>query len=568
MNITFNTFLGEPLAPVAVAYGAKTLSGKGGLAVPDGASSIVSTGGTNLQISGGYVVPASDGVTSGTVTFDNAATWTVTAEANAYSVRDIDELLAAANLTGLALGDTIRMRAGDYNSARAIKAIRRSAAPTGTWNGSNYAVIKPDDGAAVTMYWVIFKNDLGGTKYLSIEGIHGDTDGRGTYQGGVIEYEAGPEYCRIKDCTFGTANHSPTAVSGATLGTAIKSPVSGSVASNCTVENVSIDGAWTGISFSGPNNTFRNVTVRNAYSDSFTMITPINGLTMIGCTSTDKPAGYTPYSIIDITPGNPTLVEIGDASGIIAGEDCRIVGVVGTGLMNDGIYNINSVSGNVLSVGVNTTGGTYTGGGELQHSGTHADHIQLLGTGGSAGGMDDMTFRAITLTRGNGTPGWPDAQGFFGSLPGHAINNMTVEGMIVACSLANAFWVDGLVNADIASVAVVTVPGSWTGQPVPKLYMPNANYQGSNNTIRHSLAHGLQDNMQGTISVNNDFTIGSDIAALQAAFDNPQGASETTVTWSDYATKAGSAGDTASPKRGATPYCEFVSPWDYSDPGN
>lgn len=101
-------------------FGALTLAGAGGFNVPAGATSITNAGGTNLTVTAGRVVPASNGVTSGTVTFNNGATRTITAVPNAYSVSTIQELRTAMQQTGLVRGThKILCRGGiEYNPAR------------------------------------------------------------------------------------------------------------------------------------------------------------------------------------------------------------------------------------------------------------------------------------------------------------------------------------------------------------------------------------------------------------------------------------------------------------------
>lgn len=98
---------------VLVTFGALTLAGAGGIAKPAGATTISDAGGTNLVLSTGYAVPDTGGtVTSGTVTWDDGTTWTVTAEADSYSVSD-GELAAVIALGSATIdGKTIKGRPG------------------------------------------------------------------------------------------------------------------------------------------------------------------------------------------------------------------------------------------------------------------------------------------------------------------------------------------------------------------------------------------------------------------------------------------------------------------------
>ena len=103
----------------SVGFGALTLAGAGGLALPSGATSISSAGVTNLVVSTGFVVPDTGGtVTSGTVVFNNGTEWTVTAAANEYSARSKTEMEAAVSAAGATTGKTVRMRPGAYDGSR------------------------------------------------------------------------------------------------------------------------------------------------------------------------------------------------------------------------------------------------------------------------------------------------------------------------------------------------------------------------------------------------------------------------------------------------------------------
>jgi len=94
-------------------YGAITLAGAGGVALPGSETVISNAGGTNLVVSGGFVVPdTGGGVTSGTVTFGGGTEWVVAAIADAYSTRSEAEITSAV-AAGWS-GKTILVRDGTY----------------------------------------------------------------------------------------------------------------------------------------------------------------------------------------------------------------------------------------------------------------------------------------------------------------------------------------------------------------------------------------------------------------------------------------------------------------------
>jgi hypothetical protein len=102
---------------IAQGFGALTLAGAGGIALPPGATAIAGGTATGYTVAGGHVVPSSAGSAgSGTMTFTGSAeTWTITALANAYSVRSDAERSAITGLSDATLsGKALHFRPGDY----------------------------------------------------------------------------------------------------------------------------------------------------------------------------------------------------------------------------------------------------------------------------------------------------------------------------------------------------------------------------------------------------------------------------------------------------------------------
>ena len=101
-------------------FGADTFANAGGFPAPAGATSITNAGGTNLILSSGSVVPATDGVASGTITFNTGVSVTIIAVPNARSVASHTGLRTAMQATGLVRGThKILMRGGVlYNPTR------------------------------------------------------------------------------------------------------------------------------------------------------------------------------------------------------------------------------------------------------------------------------------------------------------------------------------------------------------------------------------------------------------------------------------------------------------------
>ena len=132
-------YLSPASSPVNVEFGALTLAGAGGIAIPGGVTAIVGNGGTNLEIVSGEFVPKTGGgVVSGSELLDDGSTLVVTVVANKYSCKP-DETEVAAALsdanTSTALG--ILLRDGDDSGSSQWDLTGKSF--------SNEFIIEPHD---------------------------------------------------------------------------------------------------------------------------------------------------------------------------------------------------------------------------------------------------------------------------------------------------------------------------------------------------------------------------------------------------------------------------------------
>lgn len=107
---------------ISATFGALTLAGADGRAKPSGATAISDAGGTNLVLVGDEAVPdTGDGVSSGTVVWDDGSTWTVTTSANTLGVKDATELEAA--LMACTGGETIEFQPGKSDTPGIIQGV-------------------------------------------------------------------------------------------------------------------------------------------------------------------------------------------------------------------------------------------------------------------------------------------------------------------------------------------------------------------------------------------------------------------------------------------------------------
>lgn len=102
-----------------VFFGANTLAGFEGIALPVGATSISGGTATGYTEAGGFVAPTADGsADAGTIEFDNGDTWDVTVEPNAWGARTQAELEAVMALPAATRdGGKVVMRPGEYFTA-------------------------------------------------------------------------------------------------------------------------------------------------------------------------------------------------------------------------------------------------------------------------------------------------------------------------------------------------------------------------------------------------------------------------------------------------------------------
>lgn len=105
----------------SASMGALTRAGAGGVSAPSGATAISGGTATGYSLTGGFIVPTSNGsATSGTLTFTGSAvTVTMTTVANAYSVKNKTEWAAVVALGAATIsGKTILLRDGNYDAGQ------------------------------------------------------------------------------------------------------------------------------------------------------------------------------------------------------------------------------------------------------------------------------------------------------------------------------------------------------------------------------------------------------------------------------------------------------------------
>jgi parallel beta-helix repeat protein len=562
-------------------FGALTRSGAGGFQIVDalgdpitGASDAGGGTATGYNISaGGIITPTSNGAFSAqdgatiNVTCDQGSTTvTLNVIANAYSVRDITQLQTVAELSGLALGDQILLRPGSYNSANAGVRITRTAAPTGTWNGSNWVQIKPHDGAVAKLHRLEFYGTNVNEQYFEISDLvlvpdRFDANGNAA----VIASVNGAGYIWIHDTTSEAPTYSETDTGD--LAGYFRCNSSSPVG-NIIIENNTWVGAIKGIVIGGPDCVIRGNHISDVFSDHVQALAIIPRLQVVGNVFTNKKYAYTPYEITGITRGNPTLVTVSDATGIIPEDDVIFFGLNGCEELEGTVYNVSSISGNELTVGVNSTSfSAYVSGGEARLSGSHGDFFQVVGAPATDGDLDDIVIRGNIMVRGVGTAGMPDGQGIFladnsASAP---FRNAIIEGNIISMTAVAGIAVNNPVNCTIRNNTVVGALGVLNKVSVSGI---NLSGTGSGNEVIDNVALGftIGGSVTETSQSNNHTISDRTLSGYQAVFDNPPTGEVAENAVVQYAPKTGGALATATPVIGAIPHQDFDSPWTFTDP--
>jgi hypothetical protein len=169
-NLVFSFVPTPPSSVTTKNFGALTRSGAGGIALPAGATSISDADGTNLTVTGGYVVPASNGVTSGTIVFNNAVEWEINAQADTYSARTAAELITLINLGATLSGKTVKLRPGSYGSIN----------PYGSQKSyTSVVTFEADDASNKPVFsrWVFAADGSGTLGNVTLRNLQFDVDG-------------------------------------------------------------------------------------------------------------------------------------------------------------------------------------------------------------------------------------------------------------------------------------------------------------------------------------------------------------------------------------------------------
>lgn len=548
-------------------FGALTTAGAGGFQPKDGAGDPVpltavtdQTGAVNTwSISGGYLVcnapPAGDDALTLTCSHaDGSVELTVSLDATAASVRTGPEMKAAAERADLSYGDSVLLRRGFY----AATTIARPGDPVGA---GDYIHIRPHVGEDVTLDYLGIDGGVSAPAYLSIEDLSlpVDTNSTTSWVGALYLQNNCSDVRALRLQIAAPSHESATAH---LLGSGV-SVQPNNTCDRLVIEEVDINGCFDGIRITGADQQIIGGSIRNAYNDAVKPSKENQRLQIIGLTITDCPHPYRVRQIAGITRGTTTVVTFTEDISNFSNLDFERVeffGMTGAEAL-DGYFKLGAtdavISGSQVTLQIDSSAASdWVSGGELRFSGAHADAIQF-NYGGQTVPVDGITIRGLQISRGVGTPRWGDRQGILFS-NADTISNLTIEGCIISTTSLRG------ISVDFASGALIR-----NNTVVKPLGFDSINSQGRISITSDQGGNVIENNIYNAVSASaatltNNLTMAYDATAYGNNFDAPITGDVAKDAAVAYATKAGSAGDLAYPKQGATPYQSFAAPYAFS----
>jgi hypothetical protein len=557
----------KPVTPLeaTVKFGALTRAGHGDFPAPAGATSITGGTATGYTLSGGVLTATSSGsATAGTLTFNVGDPIVITTIPNAYSVANMTQLIAVANLAGLALGQEILLRDGDYNAAKADSRFQRTASPTGAWNGSNYVLVRSENYRMATIHRLTIQDSGCQNYYFHFYGLGLNHDGTGASQECAITTLGGISFVKVSNC-LGEGTPNPARIRPTDLQNGVAFFTVG--CSDIIIEDNEFYDCVRPIAVQGANCIIRRNYVRRYWGDGIQSFYPHNNLLVEGNDFSDKLSDRLIKTITDVVEGATTAVTVTDATGVGPTDYARFVGVTGLDEIELVEYVVLSVVGNVITINANSSGATpWVSGGELWTTAAHADGIQISCLNAVDGEVDDITIRANRFTSGNGTLYMSDLQPIWISEVGAGVKvrRLLIEGNICEGRMGNGITVPNAEESSIRYNTMVKQLGHDYISFVPLIQLTGT--VGANVAVHDNVGNGFA--IAGAQWNVNNYVIPYTGAAYAAAFVSPGTGISTTVAEVDYAPKAGGPIALTSPViPGALPHQSFVPPFNITWPG-
>lgn len=555
----------------ALDFGAKTLAGGGGAKIYDSGGAEVdltsydslisgSLGAYTPVVSGGRLsftgaAGAPDGAVLRCSHADGTVDVTVNEVANLFNVKDDAELEAAAESGTLAFADTISLRAGIYNPTKTDRRLRRSADPLGTWSGSNYVTITSENPLGAVIRRLGVDGSQNTNAYFEFTSIRFDCDLNGV-DAAALRTLTGASYVYVHDCVFaGTAN--PARTIDDDICDAIDFNSTGG--SNLRIEDCEFYDVVRPVTQRGPDNTCLRNYVRRFWGDCFQFVDPCARYKVSYNDVAEERMPYTETAIVAVTEGNPTLIEVADATGIIASYDMVITGATGLDEVSETVYNISNVAGSVLTVDVDTSAATpWSSGGVIRWTGAHGDVIQGALKDALAGELDDIEIKGNLFDCGASTPFLAGKQFIFLDDNDVDVDNLIIEGNLGVLGSGGGAGITVIypANSTIRNNTIIRHLTASTSAEI-RIVSPGANV-----TVANNVANGYSIGGAGTDF--NNLALARTSIAYADAFVSHATSFSNVDTVAAYAPRTGGAIDALDPVPGAIPAQSFVSPFAFT----
>ena len=461
----------------------------------------------------------------------------------------------------LAYGDIIAVKAGTY----AAVTVARTTPPTGTFTGSNHVRIVPFPGDAPVLNQFRL-NDTSGTgannRGLSFEGLIFDTNVAGA-NSAALKIDGSSYAIKVTDSTFApqTGTWGPT--DAANLVTAIGMSVPGPHNAFEATGNT-IRGAKYGMYLIGDDMIIRGNDISKCTDDCRYHTGKSARLIDEGNYHHSPMPTYSVHTITAVTEGATTVFTVSGGGEFNVNDSIRLQSRTAGELasIDDFPYAVSAGGTGTFTIAVDTTSDVaWTAGGVIWQKTSHQDSRQFDNI--ATGDGDDMVIRGNRTFRGDAEDGWQGMQGDFASASG-TFDNLLYEGNEVATDLVQGVNFGATTNSTFQYSIIASVPNAWgPRQGVPQLFV---NTGSGGNTVAGMLGHASTI-AAGNTETNNDFTLATTAVALDAEYNAPQITSaDAALADTAYAIEAGSAADLATPKRGASPWQQFTSPWTFTTP--
>lgn len=570
-------------------FGALTRAGDGGIGLPAGETTIANAGGTNLTVSGGFVVPSSNGVTAGTVTFGNGTTWDITTSPNAYSVRSESELagLMSSPGAGVLSGKTVMMRAGVYSyqsstfNYQAFSSLT-TFRPHGTLDEVTLQFAASSElRAAKNMCWqgldLYFPYTIG-------------VDQAGTYAKGLI-FKNGVDNFQVKDGRIRgnlleliQANGFPVYGTDWTWRGMLAFESGSNIgAGGLTLTDNKIHGSWRLLNITGD---YGPVVIEGNEFYDF----GVDAIIVAGERNGGLDLNWNKFhSTLAFKSTEGNVLSVNPSSNTITLADTSFLGTVGSGLvvnftsgtppsplgLNQDIQATIS-SSTTVTLGTNITS-SGSGAIKIKREEAHADFIQFIAknnagnanvtwTGGNVIGNRFLAARSDALQsvvdNASQCIFMQDINGTDQDDNDH-YENMVIAGNLMWSSHAHGISLYNPRNSRIEhNTCVAPIGTSYGALPRTRILLQFAG-TGGGNAINGNLSKqsAYQSPLSGTLLNNRNIDVTNGVEASNYAdiFVNPGTPTDIDDLTARFAIKPGGPADVVSPKQGAHPHVDYIN---------